>query len=488
LDERLRELERAARATDADRDAIRAYARALDRSGDRRGFFLELAKLVRLGDKEAARDMSLLAPKGHADSPGRARRSIQRKPRIRDAVLGRPIVKVEAASEEVLVGTDGLGGVHAFDSRELAHLWSLDPLLPATPSNSAMDPVVPRPRLAFLGDDLLLGCGKELSLLDARSGRSLAHANLEGSLAQLAVAGDRAVAALRLGSEHALVAFDVGESFGAVLHGIHGMHRGKIRAGAGFDAFLAERHSDAPRTHELVAIGFDDARIRWRRDELHWPIGAIDARGIVLRSGDESTFDRELFPELRRPNMSRMDRLLALSRRGLLSDSRVERDFVRALNPEDGSVLWEVDIRAEFRRWMLEDCVAQQDHFGTSPGILLEDELVVISRTKRLERGFSRPEVFALDRGSGRTAWSSVLSVERILDLTLAGGLVYAVEFGRRRGSVHALQLGDGQIAFEIPLDPMKDRYRALVPLSGALLVVWSRGEDQTRITRIEEP
>ena len=449
MDERLRELERAARASETDRVAGWAFARALERTGDRRAFFLEVARLARGGDSEAARELTVFSPRVQPEAQSRARFAITSPPRVRSAEV--PLGVLRAASESVVVGTDNEGGLVAVCARELTPLWRGDA------TGARVPPFLTRPLFGFRGDDLVVAREAVLSLHDARTGDERARVTLEGPISELALSGDRAALALNLGARRALVSVDVGESFGTVLHGIHGLGRGSVRAGPGASAFLVERLENAAGS-ELEAIGFEDGQSRWRRTDLPpSALAAIDARGVVVRTDPYA---------------------------------RSRADVVRELDPDSGRTRWQVDLSRDLERRILEDRLAEpvrKPH--VAPELLLEDELVVVSSLSYLGKSQFAPSISAYHRQSGALAWSwSQPRLEELAHLALAGGLVLVFFASRHAAYVLALGLGDGKVAFELPIERLAERFGGWVPLSHALLLLWTTPDAQGRLARIEEP
>jgi outer membrane protein assembly factor BamB len=110
VDDRLRALERAARASPGDREAVWAFVRALEQAGDSRAAWSERCRLMRAGDEQAWNELSL-APRGATRFEAGATRALPRG------------VEVRGDGGTVFVGDETT--VHAVDARSLETSWSV---------------------------------------------------------------------------------------------------------------------------------------------------------------------------------------------------------------------------------------------------------------------------------------------------------------------------------------------------------------------------
>src|SRR5579883_2619085 len=207
-DDELQGLEKAARDAPGDLNAGRAYADALARSGDRRGHYLELARLVKLGDAKERDELDRWSP---WPTPARVvgtRRSFAKalvgSPRGKRATVGATSPRILGATRDSVLlqveGDTGKGAVICLDAQELGARWS-------APCRSE------KALFALRGDDLVRADDREVVLHDARTGEVVAKAALPGRALDLALDGDRA-AVLVGGPKRAVVGIDAGWSFG----------------------------------------------------------------------------------------------------------------------------------------------------------------------------------------------------------------------------------------------------------------------------------
>lgn len=179
MDERLRDLERAARARPDDRAAAWALVRALEQAGDRTGAWRSLCALARAGD-DAAWDALDRRPAGLRRTPEVMAEA--RWPREALPALG-------AALEDALVLFDGHHAA-ALDPRDLTTRWRV-----SARSHRARPVALCGPVVACVCRRL--GKGPELKIVDLASGALLGRASLGEAQDQelgVLVTADRIVA------------------------------------------------------------------------------------------------------------------------------------------------------------------------------------------------------------------------------------------------------------------------------------------------------
>ncbi|MCO5165381.1 MAG: PQQ-like beta-propeller repeat protein [Planctomycetes bacterium] len=184
MDERLRDLERAARARPDDRGAGWALARALEQAGDRTGAWRALCALARAGD-DAAWDALDRRPAGLRRAPEVAAEA--RWPREGVPALG-------AALEDAVVLFDG-HDVVALEPLDLAERWRVRLRSPHPTPAALCGPVV-----ACVGRRL--GRGPELVVIEGATGRVVGRSRLGHRGAEdrgISATADRLVARTRDG-------------------------------------------------------------------------------------------------------------------------------------------------------------------------------------------------------------------------------------------------------------------------------------------------
>lgn len=212
-DETLRALERAARAHEGDHEAGWAFARALERTGDRRSTFLELCRRARAGD---ARADAALARWG---APGATLDGAEAPTAAFDLRRAR----ARAVADPALAGTTRLvaaqGDVVAV--RAAAGLVVVDVAAGATHALADDAP-------ATRGDDLVqvVDDGRAL-VVRSLDGAALGRIDLPWPVGLLAVGGDRALVSPLDAppGRHPLLALDLGADLGRVLWAAEAEHR-----------------------------------------------------------------------------------------------------------------------------------------------------------------------------------------------------------------------------------------------------------------------
>lgn len=206
-DEALRALERDARARPDDRAAAWAYARGLERAGERRALWLELCLLARAGDHDASRAVDGWVPGlGGTTTPVLASLrapKVERVSLVRDEAFRNDVV------QDVVLAPDGSVLLLAGE-----RLVAIDP--PTERIGWVQEGVA---ALQACGDDALILMRERSAFLRRAGGTELhAGAGLIGSgLVDSGVAwGDRLVVQSTV-SPGQLAAFDVGDAFGRLI-------------------------------------------------------------------------------------------------------------------------------------------------------------------------------------------------------------------------------------------------------------------------------
>jgi hypothetical protein len=323
-DEELRQLERAALADPGDVEAGWRHALALERAGDRRGRLTVLGRLARLGDEQARsalRDAVALPPPGARHGPERACAPLRAPWRVTSATVAtRGQARPWAATEERLFLLDR-EGVVAVDTKRLVERWRRT--CPGT--SERYDHGRREAPVALRGEELLLGEGSDLLLLDGATGGVLARAPQRGAVEELAAEHDRAVALVgaNQGQLPLLVGLELATPFGReVWRRIHrrstpgpallGIHDGLVFArGAQLAGLrIADGREDAAGTerarrlddHGLLSGRSSDPAVRggWSLGSVREPTAAQE-RAVEVRcpAGGVTRID---LPPLRAPS------------------------------------------------------------------------------------------------------------------------------------------------------------------------------------------
>ncbi len=290
-DERLRDLERRARANPADLALGHELLRALERAGERGRALDELRRLGRAGDAEARRRVERLLPPRGTRLLVAPRDGVKNPENVATSTVRIPMqgqVRWRGTNDDVTVAVDE-AAVLAIDVRTLAPLW-----------RRSLDESSPRTTLgwdAFLEVDY----GPNVRVLDARLGTTRAVHPLPGSLLRDVVAGfEDALLALTIDEVpvHALLRLD---SRAVVWRVPIGTAYGVAFAGVGHVALIRWRAVDATWTLETRETA--SGEVLWQRTfDLEstipsgvqadpWTIGVPTRRGLVR-------IDRETGAEL----------------------------------------------------------------------------------------------------------------------------------------------------------------------------------------------
>lgn len=272
-DERLRALERAARADPSDLAAGRALAHALLQAGERRKAFYEYSRLARAGDGVAVRAVREWQPRAHMQPHG---------PKVSSSAsaLTGAVRRAEWRGRQPpyttpLLVSDGERVVMI----DVRHVRALGPDLRLAWEH----PVRTATRAALRGDDVLHSDGLCLVAREGASGVELDRVELDlPTIVGVLVDGDRAFVMDHTSPGHAsrVVALDVGDRFGHVLWSrtsqgsltLAGPHLVVVE-GDRIDLWrLDSGHDDGSR--RILPRG------RSRRSEV---VDSIDERGIVTR-------------------------------------------------------------------------------------------------------------------------------------------------------------------------------------------------------------
>lgn len=322
----LRELERRALQDPGDTAAGWTFARALEKSGDRRGSFRELARIERLGHAEAREALAGSAPAAIGGSQV-----------VRALEVGLPRLKRvvedynDAFDASPLIGPMNVmvrGGHVVLDALQLV-ACALD-----RPTKVAW--AGPRPRVvAPCGPDLLVTTDDGLALLDPRDGAIVASAEGLPGIDSLAVHGDRALVAT---NQRVALVLDVGSDFGRVVWRRELSNRlWAVAAGSGLGVFSRMGIGQA----QLRASSL--AREDWveRAVLSRVCLQATDAHGLVLEHGPEE--GREL-AELNLAGLESrwslpMSDVSSVVLEGTLAIARA-RDELVAIERATGTVRW----------------------------------------------------------------------------------------------------------------------------------------------------
>lgn len=407
MDDRLRALERAARADPADLVAGRALVQALEQAGEEVGAWRERCRLARGGDEDAWRALTAL-PAG-AWSPGEP---IER--------LFEGAYSAEADARTVLLAGPTL---EALDAANLAPRWSI--------SGAQGHSLLVGPYVAHAPAE-----AREVVLRLTATGDEVARVATPGPVTVLHATLDRLIVTCEQGFESRSVIVDLGEAPGATLavRVDRPPYQSTVAAGRGLRVVV--KHESVAAVFE--ARGVDDDVVRWRtRDK---PSVMSDVGVVVEHLGGRAGRDAyELTPERGeqrwRQRMASPWGLVAAALAGdtaLLVVGEAYPDFASLAPPRSrlvaldrcrgGASRWE-------QRWSLE-----------WPATLAAAEDVAYLRlTDRRERW--RVECVRLD--SGRSAWSSSVPEPgpdpSRCGLAVAHGFLQVSPEGR---STHLLRLG----------------------------------------------
>lgn len=248
MDERLRNLERAARAEPSDRAKAWTFVHALDQANDQQRAWQERCLLARAGDERAWLELD-----------GPVVNGVREIGRVGVRDLDESLRLIGANSRSILVaGPDGLYGL---DANTLETLWS-------HPEHADW----------LLSGSRVFGGGTELVVLDATTGAALHRGPLPDAGAGVwwprAQSADRLLLVCQLEDGPSLVV-DTGLHLGDVV-----AHLPNARAGMSTHAAhgLGLRHLN--RWSTLEAFDLETGSLRWRWD------GALldaDARGALVR-------------------------------------------------------------------------------------------------------------------------------------------------------------------------------------------------------------
>ncbi|MCO5170612.1 MAG: hypothetical protein M9894_30135 [Planctomycetes bacterium] len=332
MDDRLRALERAARADPSDRVAGRALVQAFDQAGDEVGAWRARCRLARGGDEDAWRALTAL-PAG-ARAPGEA---IER---VFDGAYS-----AEADPRTVLLAGPTL---EALDAATLAPRWSIS---------------------GAQGHSLLVGPyvvhapaeASEVVLRLARTGEEVARVAAPGPVTALHATLDRLIVTCEQGQESRSVIVDLGEVPGATLavRVDRPPYQSTVAAGRGLRVVV--KHESVAAVYE--ARGVDDDVVRWPTHQLRW----ISDSGLVADSGHDLTEISELDPSTSLCRWTYGSRstpvaaalagdvvVLALARSA--NDLSPGRMHLTALDRRDGAPRWECP-ELEFTLYLL--CVSR---------------------------------------------------------------------------------------------------------------------------------
>lgn len=201
-DDRLRSLERAARAEPNDGAAGQALARAYELAGERRRALLEQARLARQGQADARAALDAWAPRPHPTAALIRRPAIGPQVRERTVTMAGAVLAARAVASDARLLLPTRTRLVALDPIELTEVW-------AAPGQAWP--------LALRGDDVLHAGGAGLVLRDGSDGAQLAEVALAGRVVDLFTWGDRAVVVHDAPGVRRVSAIDVGASPGRVL-------------------------------------------------------------------------------------------------------------------------------------------------------------------------------------------------------------------------------------------------------------------------------
>ncbi|MBX3470126.1 MAG: hypothetical protein KF878_24890 [Planctomycetes bacterium] len=263
MDDRLRALERAARADPADLVAGRALVQALDQAGDEVGAWRERCRLARGGDEDAWRALTAL-PAG-ARAPGEA---------IERVFEGAYSAEADARTV-LLVGPT----LEALDAATLAPRWSI--------SGAQAHALLVGPYVAHAPAE-----ASEVVLRLARTGEGVARVAAPGPVTALHATFDRLIVTCEGFPESRSVIVDLGEAPGATLavRVDRPPYQSTVAAGRGLR--VVTKHESVAAVFE--ARGVDDDVVRWStRDTIY----SLSDLGLVVgRARQGSSAVSELEP------------------------------------------------------------------------------------------------------------------------------------------------------------------------------------------------
>lgn len=177
-DERLRSLDRAARATPQDAAAGKALARAYEQAGDRRAAWFEFARVARLGEAEARTTLDTWAPRAHPAQVVTRRPGLPEKVRRREVELVGEVLASDPVASDTRLVLPMRTHLLAADPVDLSARWKAD---------AQGWPV------ALRGDDVVHANGSTLVVRDGETGEELGQTPLAGRIVDVIVWGDRAL-------------------------------------------------------------------------------------------------------------------------------------------------------------------------------------------------------------------------------------------------------------------------------------------------------
>jgi hypothetical protein len=201
-DERLRSLDRAARATPQDAAAGKALARAYQQAGDRRAAWFEFARVARLGDAEARTTLDTWAPRAHPAQVVTRRPGLPEKVRRREVELVGEVLEGDPVASDTRLVLPMRTHLLAVDPLDLTVHWKVD--AQAWP-------------VALRGDDVVHASGSTLVVRDGETGEALGQTPLAGRIVDVIVWGDRALVVHEAPGIRRVSVLDVGAALGRVL-------------------------------------------------------------------------------------------------------------------------------------------------------------------------------------------------------------------------------------------------------------------------------
>lgn len=201
-DERLRSLDRAARANPNDVVAGKALARAHEQAGHRRAAWMEFARVGRLGDAEARTTLETWAPRSHPASVVTRRPGLPEKVRRREVDLMGEVLAGDPVASDTRLVLPMRTHLVAVDPMDWSVRWKVD--AQGWPT-------------ALRGDDVVHANGSMLVVRDGETGDTLGQTPLAGRIIDVIVWGDRAVVVHEAPGIRRVSVMDVGATLGRVL-------------------------------------------------------------------------------------------------------------------------------------------------------------------------------------------------------------------------------------------------------------------------------